>query len=131
MSGSGFLKTAPAYIKEHLRFTISPLCSLPRFPLARSELCDLQKGALVQTRDPFPLGSGPQPSATGTPQPLSGPGWGFLTLRSSAPVHAERCRWLTAPWDRFCNRHWPQCSQQTAFTRGPAWFFLFCGFLQI
>lgn len=69
-------------------------------------------GRSTQTGGPLPLGSGPQPPASGTPQPLSRPGRGFLTKRSSAPTHAERCRWLTTPWDRFRNRHWPQCSLQ-------------------
>lgn len=120
MSGSGFLKTVRAQMKEHLGFTISPLCSRPLSP--RSEQCDRQKGALPQTGEPFPLGSGPQPAASGTPQPLSRPGWGFLTQRSLAPVPLERCCWLTTPWDRFCSRHWPQCSQQL-YTQPCLFFF--------
>lgn len=41
-SGSGFLKKQWRDIKEHLSFTISPLCSHP--PFSRLERCDLQQG---------------------------------------------------------------------------------------
>lgn len=51
MSGSGFLKTGPAHIKERLGFTIGPLCSLPLSFLPSA--CSLTRSCVTCRKAPW------------------------------------------------------------------------------